>query len=212
MRFRTLAILTAATLAVATPVIAQQDSGVPGAADVSRVTAGNYAADPRHTLIGWRVDHFGFNDYFGLFGDVSGTLSLDPKNPNASKVEITIPLSKVLTASEGLTKHLLKPAEAGKPADFFGAAPADARFVSTIVVAKGQTAKITGNLTLNGVTRPVTLDTRFSGAGANPYSKKETVGFHATATIKRSDYNIAFAIPAVSDEVRLDISVAFEKQ
>ena len=195
-----------------TSVIAQQGSGVPGAVEVSRVTAGNYAADPRHTLIGWRVDHFGFNDYFGLFGDVSGTLSLDPKNPNASKVDITIPVSKVVTANAGLTQHLLKPAEAGKSADFFGAAPADARFVSTSVVAKGTTAKITGNLTLNGVTRPVTLDTRFSGAGANPYSKKETVGFHATTTIKRSEFNVAGALPLVSDAVRLDITVAFEKQ
>lgn len=211
MRFRTLAFLAAA-VAVATPVIAQQGNGVPGAADVSRVTAGSYAADPRHTLISWRVDHFGFNDYFGLFGDVSGTLSLDPKQPNASKVDITIPVSKVITANAGLTSHLLKPAEAGNPADFFGAAPADARFVSTAVVAKGTTARITGNLTLNGVTRPVTLDTKFSGAGANPYNKKETVGFHATATIKRSEFGIGYAIPAVSDAVRLDISVAFEKQ
>ncbi|UZK66406.1 YceI family protein [Sphingomonas sp. M1-B02] len=210
MRIQTIAF--AAILAVATPVIANQAAQVPGAKDASRVTAGTYAVDPGHTLIGWRVSHFGFNDYFGIFGEATGTLTLDPKNPGASRVEITIPVSKVTTASAGLTKHLLKPAEAGKKPDFFGANPADARFVSKRVTATGERAAIVGDLTLNGVTREVTLDAMFSGAGANPYSKKETVGFEATAKIKRSDFGVAFAIPAVSDEVELDITVAFEKQ
>ncbi|MDF7774387.1 YceI family protein [Sphingomonas sp. AOB5] len=210
MRFRALAIVAA--LAVAAPVIAQQDPGTPGAKDASRVTAGTYAADPTHTLVGWRVNHFGFNDYFGLIGDVSGTLVLDPKNPNAATVDITIPVSKILTASEGLNKHLLKPAEAGKSADFFGATPADARFVSKRVAASGTKAVITGDLTLNGVTREVALDAEFTGAGANPYNKKETVGFEATAKVKRSDFNIAYGIPLVSDEVELNITVAFEKK
>lgn len=100
--------------------------------------------------------------------------------------------------------------EGGKP-DFFGPAPTDAKFVSTSVIAKGTTAKITGNLTLNGVTKPVVLDSRFSGAGANPFNKKATVGFHATTTIKRSDFGVMYGIPVVSDNVKLDISVAFEK-
>lgn len=210
MRFRALAIVAA--LAVAAPVIAQQDAGLPGAKDASRVTAGTYAVDPSHTLVGWRVNHFGFNDYFGLFGDATGTLTIDPKNPNGSKVDITIPVSKVTTASAGLTAHLLKPAEAGKSPDFFGANPADARFVSKRVAAKGDKAAITGDLTINGKTREVTLDAEFTGAGANPYNKKETVGFEATAAIKRSDFGITTALPIVSDEVELTITVAFEKQ
>jgi polyisoprenoid-binding protein YceI len=210
MRIRTLAL--AAVFAVATPAIAYQAAQVPGAKDPARVAAGTYAVDPSHTLVGWRVSHFGFNDYFGIFGDATGTLTLDPKNPAAAKVDITLPVSKVTTASDGLTKHLLKPAEAGKKPDFFGANPADARFVSKRVTVNGQEAKILGDLTLNGVTREVTLDAEFSGAGANPYNKKETVGFEAETTIKRSDFGIVFGIPAVSDEVELDISVAFEKQ
>lgn len=210
MRIHTLAL--AAVFAVATPAIAYQAAQVPGAKDVARVTGGTYAADPGHTLIGWRVNHFGFNDYFGIFGDVTGTLTLDPKNPAAAKVDITVPVSKVTTANAGLTQHLLKPAEAGKKADFFGAAPADARFVSKRVTVSGTKAKILGDLTLNGVTREVTLDAEFSGAGANPYNKKETVGFEAETVIKRSDFGIAFGIPVVSDEVELDITAAFEKQ
>ena len=203
--------LCALPLFVAVPLIAQSAPQTPGVLDVTRVTAGTYNTDPGHTLIGWRVSHFGFNDYFGIFGDATGTLVLDPAKPNASTVDITIPVGKVTTASAGLTGHLLRAGKEGGKADFFGPAPADAKFVSTSVVAKGTTAKITGNLTLNGVTKPVVLDTTFSGAGNNPFNKKPTVGFHATSVIKRSEFGISYAVPMISDDVTLDISVAFEK-
>ena len=203
--------LCALPLFAAVPLIAQSAPQTPGVLDVTRVTAGTYNTDPGHTLIGWRVSHFGFNDYFGIFGDATGTLVLDPAKPNASTVDITIPVGKVTTASTGLTGHLLRPGKEGGKADFFGPAPADAKFVSTSVVAKGTTAKITGNLTLNGITKPVVLDTTFSGAGNNPFNKKATVGFHATAVIKRSEFGISYAVPMISDDVTLDISVAFEK-
>ncbi|WOE74309.1 YceI family protein [Alterisphingorhabdus coralli] len=204
--------LILASLIVATPLIAQSAPQVPGAVDASRVTGGTYATDPGHTLIGWRVSHFGFNDYFGIFGDATGTLTMTPDNLTGAKVDITIPVAKVTTASEGLTEHLLRPGKDGGPADFFGPEPSDARFVSTEVAVDGTTAKITGDLTLNGVTKPVTLDTTFTGAGTHPFNQKETVGFEATTTLKRSDFGINYAIPFVSDEVELDISVAFEKQ
>lgn len=206
-------IFLALPLFVAIPLIAQSAPQAPGTKDVARVTAGNYTADANHTLIGWRVDHLGFNDYFGIFGSVSGTLSLDPKNPAAAKVDITIPVSKVTTASTGLTEHMVRAGKDGGKPDFFGAAPADAKFVSTKVDASGTKAKVTGDLTLNGVTKPVVLDAEFSGAGTTPamMGGKETVGFHATTTMKRSDFGIGYGIPMVSDEVELDISVAFEK-
>lgn len=202
-------------LAIATPLIAQQAAQLPGSKNPAAVSGGTYTVDSAHTLVSWRVDHFGFNDYFGIFGDATGTLVIDPKNPAAAKVDITIPVSKVTTANPGLTAHLLKPAaEGGKP-DFFGANPADARFVSTSVAVDddGDEAKITGNLTLNGVTRPVVLDAEFVGAGKMPAQMggKENVGFHAETTIKRSEFGIAFAIPMVSDAVELAISVAFQK-
>jgi polyisoprenoid-binding protein YceI len=204
-------LLLALPLLAAVPLMAQSAPQLPGVVDVSRVSAGTYKTDPGHTLIGWRVSHFGFNDYFGIFGDVSGTLDIDPANPNAAKVDITIPVGKVTTASAGLTGHLLRAGKDGGKADFFGPAPADAKFVSTKVEASGMTAKITGDLTLNGVTKPVVLDAKFSGAGNNPFNKKATVGFHATTTIKRSEFGVSYAVPVISDDVALDISVAFEK-
>ena len=213
---RRIAPLAALALAVvAVPVvIAQNAPAVPGAPDKARVAAGTYAADAGHTMVVWEVDHFGFSKYTGIFGDVTGTLVIDPANPAASKVDVTIPVAKVTTTSSGLTGHLLRAGKDGGKPDFFGAAPADAKFVSTSVVLDddGDEAKVTGNLTLNGVTKPVTLDVEFHGAGTNPYNKKATIGFEAEGKIRRSDFGIAYGIPAVSDEVELEIHAAFEKQ
>jgi polyisoprenoid-binding protein YceI len=207
-------LLYALPLLLAAPLIAQGGPPAkPGAKDATRVAAGSYKTDPSHTLIGWRVDHLGFNDYFGIFGDVTGTLTLDPKKPNASKVDISIPISKVTTASAGLTAHMLRAGTDGGKPDFFGPAPADAHFVSTNVTAKGTTAKIVGNLTLNGITKPLTIDASFSGAGkmAPQMGGKEMIGFHGKTMLKRSDFGINGGIPFVSDQVMLDITVAFEK-
>lgn len=207
-------ILLALPLLIAVPLLAQSGPPpVPGTADATRVTAGNYTADRNHTLVGWRVSHFGFNDYFGIFGSITGTLTLDPKKPGDTKVDITIPVSMVITASTGLSGHLLRAGKDGSKPDFFGPSPADARFVSKAVTVKGKNALITGDLTLNGITKPVRLDAVFVGAGKSPAMAggKETVGFHATSKILRSQFGIGYGIPVVSDEVRLDISVAFEK-
>jgi polyisoprenoid-binding protein YceI len=116
--------------------------------------------------------------------------------------------------SAGLTEHLLRPGKDGGKPDFFGANPAAARFVSTAVKIdpKGpMKAEITGNLTMNGVTKPVTVEAEFTGAGINPFNRKETVGFEAETEIKRSEWGIGWGIPLVGDEVELDISVAFER-
>tara|TARA_R110000772_G_scaffold14520_17_gene41949 strand:+ start:275 stop:901 length:627 start_codon:yes stop_codon:yes gene_type:complete len=198
-------------LAATAPLLAQSASQLPGQLDSTRVVAGSYTADPAHSLIAWEVNHFGFSDYIGLFGDVAGTLTIDPANLSAASVDVTIPVAKVTTASDGLTEHLLRAGKDGAKPDFFGPEPSDARFVSTSVSATGNIAKIDGNLTLNGMTKPVTLNAEFTGAGDNPYNKKLTLGFSATTMIKRSDFGIDTAIPFVSNEVELEIHVAFEK-
>lgn len=208
-------VLAGGMTAFAPTLTAQGAPQVPGAKDPARVTAGTYAADPNHSLIGWEVNHFGFNDYYGIFGDVAGKLEIDPANPSAAKVDVTIPVANVTTASKGLTDHLLRAGKDGGKPDFFGPAPAPARFVSTAVKLDPVDATkvmITGDLTLNGVTKPVTFEAEFTGAGTNPYNKKATIGFEAETEIKRSDFGVSYAIPFVSDEVELDISVAFEKQ
>lgn len=216
MRKWTLPLAAAAGLAALSIGSLQAQGGppqLPGQMDVKRAQAGTYALDANHTLVGWRVNHFGFNDYFGIFGNITGTLTIDPAAPQNAKVDITIPVAEVLTASKGLTDHLLRAGRDGGKPDFFGPNPAPAKFVSTKVEPNGTNAKITGDLTLNGVTKPVVIDAQFTGAGnAMMPPNKLTLGFEGTTTIKRSDFGIAFAVPMVSDEVELDITAAFEKQ
>ena len=211
MRLVFAAALAPAALAAAA-LVAQMPTAAPGSRNTAAITGGTYQADPNHTLVTWTLDHMGFSPYTGIFGSITGTLTLDPRNPGAAKVDVMIPASKVVTASAGLTAHLTRAGKDGGKPDFFGPS-ADAHFVSTAVRASGQSARITGNLTLNGVTRPVTLDASFYGAGKAPQMMggKEEVGFHATGTIRRSEFGLGFGVPVVGDAVRLDIAAAFEK-
>ena len=198
-------MLTALSLIVAAPLLAQSAPQMPGALDPARVQAGNYTVENHHAQILWTANHFGFNDYFGIFGQPTGTLSLDPKDPNAAKLSVTIPIADVATSRADLTKHLMG-------TDFFDVAKyPTATFVSTSVTASGNEAKITGDLTLLGVTKPIVLDAKFTGAGKNPFNMKETIGFHAKTKIKRSEWGMTRYIPLVSDDINIKISIAFEK-
>ncbi|MFT6473962.1 YceI family protein [Qipengyuania profunda] len=206
-----LALAASGSLAV-TAISAQEQPQVPGAPDVSRVQAGDYTLDASHTLVSWQVGHFGFNDYFGLFGQIEGTMTLDPANIGATEFDITVPITSVSVPSEGLRDHLLRPGKDGAAPDFFGPEPEAARFVSTSVRRTSETTAVaTGQLTMNGKTRPVTMLVEFSGAGENPMSKAQTVGFHARARIDRTAWGISYAAPLVDPMVDLEISAAFER-
>ena len=149
----------------------------------------------------------GFSNYAGGFSDVSGTLELQPKNPSAAKLSVKIPVASVTTTSAKLTDEL-------KGDQWLDAAKfPDMTFVSTKVTPAGKDhAKVTGDLTLHGVTKPVTLDVTLVGAGVNPLSKKYTVGFEATGTLKRSEFGVKTYVPLIGDELHLTIAGAFEKQ
>jgi polyisoprenoid-binding protein YceI len=206
--------LAAASLAVLSIGTLQALNGppqIPGQLEPSRVQAGTYKTDKDHSLIGWRLNHFGFNDYFGIFGNVDGTLTIDPANLSGAKVDATIPINPIV-ASQGLHDHLLRAGQNGGKPDFFGPNPQPAHFVSTQVAVNGNKAQINGNLTLNGVTKPVTINAEFTGAGNSMMGNKPTVGFEGTAKIKRSDFGLDTFVPMVSDEVELQITTAFEKQ
>lgn len=194
--------LLAAALVFAAPALAQ----TPPTRDPAQVQGGSYAVDPGHTQVTFMVSHFGFSNYFGTFSDVSGTLNLDPKNPGASKLNIKLPVASVATTSAHLTNSL-------KGDQWLDAAKyPEMTFVSTKVAPEGRDkAKVTGDLTLHGVTKPVTLDVTFFGAGSNPMNKKYTVGFSATGTVKRSEFGVKTYIPAIGDDLQLRIDAAFER-
>jgi polyisoprenoid-binding protein YceI len=197
-----LASALAFAVALSTAASAQE---VPGKADVTRITGGTYKVDPNHTQVAWSVDHMGFSTLFGMFGQPSGTLTIDPKEPAKAKLDVTFPMSGLTVTSEKFATHLASP-------EFLDAAKyPDATYKSRVVAPAGEKATIEGDLTLHGVTKPVTLTASFHGAGINPMTKAETIGFSATTKIKRSDFGLGAFAPVVSDEVEVTIVGAFEK-
>lgn len=199
-----LAGVAVATLMTSGAVIARtQATQVP-----AEVRAGTYALDAAHGKITWSVDHLGFSTYYGQFVNVQAELKLDPANPSASTLTATIPLTDVDSNSDGLDAHL-------QTADFFDTANhPTATFVSrsiTIDADDPTEADVLGDLTIRGVTRPVTMEVEFNQAGpsmGNTYK----VGFDGEATIKRSEFGVSYALPAVSDEVKLHLEGEFVLQ
>ena len=146
----------------------------------------------------------GISPLSGAFGASGGTLDIDPAKPSAAKVVVTFNVADMSTTVPAFTKHL-------SSSDFFDVAKfPTATFISTGVQASGDSAKISGNLTIKGNTKPDTLDVKFFGAGTNPRDKKLNVGFSATTMIKRGDFGLGYGVPAIPDQVELRIAAAFE--
>lgn len=185
-----------------------------GMLSTKRISGGKYAIDPVLTLVGWRVDHFGTNDFSGRLGNVRGTFWFDPEDPESAELSVTIPVDKVPVTNRGLCDHLLcTPTDEGTTASFLDLEPSLATYESAVVIASDDgTAQMDGNLTLNGVTKPVMIDVKFTGAGTNPVNNKETLGFEGTAIIDRSDFGIRYGLPMVSNAVELTITAAFERE
>ncbi|WP_174279556.1 YceI family protein [Sphingomonas bacterium] len=197
-------LIVALSLAAALPALAQ--APIPGSPNVGAVAAGTYTADGRHTQVAWTINHLGFSLYHGLFGNASGSLTIDPARPDAAKVTISFPIADVVTTVDALNKHIAAP-------DMLDAAKyPTGSFISTKVTVSGTHATIDGNLTLKGVTKPVSLAATFIGGGTNPLSKAATIGFQAKGSINRSDFGITYLLPALGDQVDLDITAAFEKK
>lgn len=169
--------------------------------------AGDYVLDQEHSAIVFSYDHLGSSTSRGTIRGVSGTITLDPAAPASSKVEIAFPLSSIQTVSRQLDEHMFGP-------DLFdGAAPATAvTFTSTGVEPTGPTtARVTGDLTLNDVTAPVTLDVTLRRLGKHPMTGQPSAGFDVTGSLKRSDFGLGAFVPAISDEVKLEISAEAAK-
>ncbi|HEY2051002.1 MAG TPA: YceI family protein [Caulobacteraceae bacterium] len=177
-----------------------------GSPSPTGVQPGAYKVEPYHTQVVFSVRHIGFTDFSGFFSGASGSLRLDPAQPAASKLEVTIPLSSALTTVPKLDEEL-------KGAQWFDTAKfPTATFTSSSITKTGpDSADIHGDLTLHGVTRPVELKARFIGAGVNPLDHAYTIGFTATGVVRRSEFGVKTYVPMVGDEVQLKIAGAFEK-
>ncbi len=193
-------LLALAALAVPSFALAQSAINT----NPTDVKAGAYTVEPSHTRVLFAVSHMGFTTWYGDFTNVSGSLNLDPAKLSATSFDITIPANTVSTTNTKLDGEL------NSPEWFDTAKYPTIEFKSEKVVRTGKdTALVTGELTFHGVTKPETLKVTFNAAGVNPLSKQYTVGFNATGTLKRSDFNQKTYVPLIGDEVTLTISAAF---
>ncbi len=158
-----------------------------------------YVIDPSHTNVVWSISHFDASIQNGKFYAPTGEIILDEAKPENSSVKVNFDINKLTTGVEALDTHL-------KSKEFFDAAAfPQAEFTSTKVISTGKnTANVTGNLTLHGVTKPATLNVTLNKIFDNMF-KKHTAGFSATASIKRSDFGIVAYLPGLGDDVTLNI-------
>jgi polyisoprenoid-binding protein YceI len=199
-------ILFALPLIAAVPLLAQMPPP-PGKPNAALVKAGAYTVEGSHTQVLFSYDHMGLTNNMGLISGGTGSLTLDPKKPAAAKVMVEMPINAMHTTIAKLDEEFQGP-------KFFDAAKfPTAKFESTMVMPKGPTAAdIMGNLTIHGVTKPVTLKASFAAAGVTAFGPKaDNVTFNATTTIKRSDFGLGAAVPLVGDAVALKIVAAFTK-
>jgi len=176
------------------------------AATPALATADAWVLDPSHSQIVFSYDHLGYSTTWGMFSGFEGQISFDQADPAASSVSVAFPVRSMLTGWEGRFQHFMSP-------DFFDAADDEmVSFTSTGIEVTGETAaKITGDLTLNGVTKPVVLDAVMNQIGDHPMENKPWAGFSATTTILRSEFNLGAFAPFISDEVQVQMSIEATK-
>lgn len=162
--------------------------------------ADHYEFDKEHTNIMFHINHIGFSDMIGLMNNFNGSFEFDPKQPEKSKIDVTLHPSGIRTSSSKLDSEL-------QGEKWFNTAKfPDIHFVSTAIKTTGaNTGDVTGNLTMLGVTKPVTLHVHFNKSDYHPITNMLVSGFSADTTIKRSDFGLSMGIPMVSDEVRIEI-------
>lgn len=176
-----LAVATATTFAMAKPV--------------------TYQIDPTHTATVFTWSHFGFSTPSANFSDIQGVINVDNAKPANSSVNVTIPLSSLNTNVKALDEHL-------QGADFFDAAKyPNITFKSTKVQAVGANKyKITGDLTVKNVTKPVVLDAVLNKQGEHPMTKAQSIGFNATTSFDRSAFGVGAYVPNVGDKITVNIT------
>lgn len=161
-----------------------------------------YVLDASHSQILFSYNHLGYSTTWNMFSGFNGEIMFDQEDPAASSVAIEFPVRSMFTGWEARFEHFMS-------ADFFGAGEDEmVTFTSTAIDVTGDTtAKITGDLTLNGVTKPVVLDAVLNQVGDHPMQNKPWAGFSATTTLIRTDFELGQFAPFVSDEVEVQISV-----
>jgi polyisoprenoid-binding protein YceI len=169
--------------------------------------AEKFTVDASHSQVAFSYNHAGFSTTHGLVSGFEGEVMFDQDDPAASSVSVSIGADRLFTGWQARDDHFLKSGDFFKLAEF----PL-VTFTSTGIEVTGEdTALITGDLTLNGVTKPVVLDTVLTGVVDEypfpPFNGKKAIGFNATGSVMRSDFDLGLYAPFVGDEIALDISI-----
>ena len=195
--------------ALAVAVIASGAAAQNVSKDPTHAPNGAYKLETEHSLVVFSIAHLGLTDYYGRFDRLSGTLNFDANEPEKSATDISIDTGSVDTPSSRLNDML-------KDGGFFASSDfPNATFKSKAITRTGpDTGTITGDLTIKGVTKPVVLDAVFHGGGPDPLTGNYALGFHASGTIKRSDYGLTNTIWSsfVGDDVHLVIEAMFKQE
>ncbi|SLN63693.1 YceI family protein [Ruegeria meonggei] len=167
--------------------------------------SGTYELDPGHSQVLFSYNHIGFSETFGMFSGFSGEIEFNEDDPSASSVTVSMPVKSMITGWDARLQHFMSD-------DFFRASDGDVvTFASTSIEVTGEnTANISGDLTMNGITKPVVLETTLNKSAPYPFGAKEgtpTLGLAATAIIVRSEFGLGAFAPAVSDEIELLINI-----
>ncbi len=171
------------------------------------MAAERYRFDAVHSQVQFRVDHLGFSESEGEFHDLRGDFRFDRDDWSRSGCDVRIGVASLDMDDAAWNRRMLG-------ADWFDAARfPEMRFRCLTVERRDDThGRIAGELTLRGITRPVTLDLRFNRAGIHKYSLKYTAGFRATTTIRRSDFGMARYLPEIGDEIHIRLDIEGQRE
>jgi polyisoprenoid-binding protein YceI len=168
-------------------------------------SAQTYQIDPVHSSLLFRVKHMDTAYVYGMFTSMKGTVVVDEANPARSSINIEVDANSVYTHNEQRDNHLRSP-------DFF-----NTRQFPTITFKSTQvrrinanTVQVRGDLTIRGVTRPITASVTLTGKGKNPQGK-DIIGFETTFTIRRSEFGIRYGLPGLGDEVQVTLSIEADR-
>lgn len=182
--------------------------------DFTDMPKGTYQLDRTHASVVWKVSHMGLSNYTALFTDFDALIEFDPDNIEQSVIHASVNPDSVETHFPSPEKTDFNNELATEEAWFNAKTYPDITFESTdIAMQSARKATMTGNLTMRGVTNPVTFDVTLNGAmSLQPLSGKPTLGFSATATLRRSEWEMTKYIPTVGDAVTIHIEAEFAKQ
>lgn len=174
--------------------------------DQTGSAAGAFAIDPVHSSVQFWVGHLGVSEFPGRFNNVTGDFTVDAKNPEQVKISVQVPIDSLDTNFAQRDKDLLGP-------DFFNAKQfPNMSFTASELKPKGDNGgQLSGELTLHGVTKPVSFELRHVGAGPDPWGGYRS-GYIATTTVKRSDFGMNYMLNGISDAVRVQINIEGKRQ